>query len=63
MMPIRGRVLGRAANVLAFAFTVGFGIVAGCLLSASEAFEEQLAAKKRHPTQQHAASAPRIPKI
>jgi hypothetical protein len=45
---IRGWLLTRLGNALAFGLTIAIGIVAGCLLSASEAVEEQLAWKKRH---------------
>ena len=61
-MAIRGWLLKRAGNALAFVFTVSIGIVAGGLLTVSEAFEEQLTWKKRHATQQHAASALKRPK-
>jgi hypothetical protein len=47
-MAIRGGRLTRVANALAFVFTICIGIIAGCVLSTSEAIEEKLTWKKRH---------------
>jgi hypothetical protein len=55
---IRLWLLRRLGNGLAFVLTVGLGIVAGSLLSASEAVEEQFASKKRHSIEKQGPTAP-----
>jgi len=45
-------VLARVVNALVFLFIVGVGIAGGCVMSASEAIDEQLSEKKRHASNQ-----------
>jgi hypothetical protein len=45
-------------NGVAFVLTVGLGILAGSLLSATEAVEEQFASKKRQTIEKQGPPAP-----